>query len=465
MGRFLDEPIAPRPFKGKFLDEPPAPVAVPVPTSPMPRPAPQSGLSFLKALGGETLNQAKQFSYGAGNEATLGAYDAVKNVGLNMDPGRPQSMGQGIARIAGQGTGFVAGLPGKIGRKTVTTLAPMAGRIAKPAIEFGIGRAASTPLRLATGEATPGQEATDIAGTSLLAGAGEAAARSISKIPQNMKSGAGKIVNSLVKPLLKDFSYGKNPGRAVASEGIVAKDFDELGMKIGNTVRQRVAELKANLSSPKYANVRLDIQPNVIGPIDAALASANAYPETNAALITRLSALRNDILKKNLRGISLPEVATLKTEIGNLAKWTGNKSDDELINGTIKKIYGGIKDSMVKVAPETKAQSEHIADLLSAEIATKYRDKLMARQNVLKFAPKIIGFGTAMHGAVSGNIPAALAGLGYAALDTAAGTPAVKTGAAAGLGRLADSKAVQKAISVLSGSARKSKYLAPSLFK
>src|SRR3990167_4032611 len=39
---------------------------------------------------------------------------------------------------------------------------------------------------------------------------------------------APRVINSLIKPLAKDFSYGKNPGRAVAEEGIVANNFDDL---------------------------------------------------------------------------------------------------------------------------------------------------------------------------------------------------------------------------------------------
>ena len=42
------------------------------------------------------------------------------------------------------------------------------------------------------------------------------------------KEGGSRLINSLIKPLQKDLSYGKDPGRAVAEEGIIANSLGEL---------------------------------------------------------------------------------------------------------------------------------------------------------------------------------------------------------------------------------------------
>ena len=75
--------------------------------------------------------------------------------------------------------------------------------------------------------------------------------------------------------------------------------------------------------------------------------------------------------------------------MGNLTKWTGNLSDDQIINKALKQVYGSVKEQMINgakslnkdIGQRLERLNEKYADLTSAEIATKYRDKIIQRQN------------------------------------------------------------------------------------
>src|SRR3990167_10849724 len=79
---------------------------------------------------------------------------------------------------------------------------------------------------------------------------------------------APRVINSLIKPLAKDFSYGKNPGRAVAEEGIVANNFDDLIENI-RANRQKVGATIGQLSDTLSQKPLLNIE-SALNPLDEA---------------------------------------------------------------------------------------------------------------------------------------------------------------------------------------------------
>src|SRR3990167_4808466 len=83
---------------------------------------------------------------------------------------------------------------------------------------------------------------------------------------------APRVINSLIKPLAKDFSYGKNPGRAVAEEGIIANNFDDLVEKI-RTTRQKVGATIGQLSDRISTKAELSIRES-LSPLDEAIKTA-----------------------------------------------------------------------------------------------------------------------------------------------------------------------------------------------
>lgn len=273
---------------------------------------------------------------------------------------------------------------------------------------------------------------------------------------------APRIINSLIKPLAKDFSYGKNPGRAIAEEGIVANNFDDLITKIRTTrqkIGQEIGTLGDTLSSKPELNIR-----NSLSPLDEAM--KNAAAQNNATLGSRIQNVKRAIIEKlepsvddagnftikstgqrNLEKLTFQEVRDILGEIGDMTQFTGNPSDDKLVNSALKQIYGNIKQvslqSAEKTNPELAKQfrklTEKYADLSSAEIAAKYRDKIVERSALIGMSPQVSGIGAGIITAVASGgaaIPAILAGASVSVLQKLAQTPAFKTRLAAILSKM-----------------------------
>lgn len=268
---------------------------------------------------------------------------------------------------------------------------------------------------------------------------------------------APRVVNSLIKPLQKDFSYGKNPGRAVAEEGIVANTFDELAQRIRDR-RQEIGQEIGALGNTLSAKSELNIQ-DALSPLTEAI--KEAAHQNNPTVLQRLSQVKTaltDVLephvddegaigiksvgKRNLDKLTFSEVRDVLGEIGDLTKFTGNPSDDRAVNAALKQVYGKVKEASINYAreanPELAAQFEKLtekyADLHSAEIATKYRDKIAERANLISLSPQLAGIASGLLTAIATGgdaIPAVLVGISGAALDKLASTPAFKTRLAA----------------------------------
>lgn len=314
-----------------------------------------------------------------------------------------------------------------------------------------------------------GKPITENAGTAFGAGAlfpvgGTGLAAVKSKVVTPAKEGvATRLVNSLIKPLLRDFSYGKNPGRGIAREGITGNTLDELATNI-TSARQKVGQQKqALLSQARYQNKSVNLT-DITRPLDEAMQQAAKGGETNRGLIQRLQEHKDAILNeyeivngvaqrtgaRQLAYLPVQVADKVKQLIGTMTKWTGNFSDDAVINKALKQSYGIAKGKIEQVVPEVKALNERWGDLMSAEIATKYRDKIQQRQAIINFSNKILGIGGLLGGAiVSGGavLPAILAGASGAILDKIFSSPRVKTNLAAWL---AKSSATERA-SIIEG--------------
>ena len=264
---------------------------------------------------------------------------------------------------------------------------------------------------------------------------------------------APRVINSLIKPLSRDFSYGKNPGRAVAEEGIVADNFDDLINEI-KASRQKIGQSLGNLSGKLSDQPLLQIE-SALNPLDDAIKVATK--QNNPTLLNRINNVKRAITevlepttddagnlgiisvgKRDLDNMTFRQVRNVLSEIGDMTQFTGNPSDDKLVNSALKGVYGKIKEISLKYADAINPQlgqdfrklTEKYADLHSAEIAAKYRDKIIERQNLVSLSPTMAGVGGALITAVAtggATIPTALVGLSSAVIDKLASTPGFKT--------------------------------------
>jgi|GEM_PF-3135441 len=264
---------------------------------------------------------------------------------------------------------------------------------------------------------------------------------------------APRVINSLIKPLAKDFSYGKNPGRAIAEEGIIANDFDELLTGI-RASREKVGKEIGEMSAQFSTQPIIDIS-KTLSPLDDAIKTA--VSQNNQGLVTRLNNSRRAIAEvleptmddmgnigiksaggRNLTNLTFKQVRNILGEIGDMTQFTGNPSDDKLVNSALKGVYGKIKGESLKYARELNPEAakgfekltEKYADLSSAEIATRYRDKIVERQALIGLSPQTAGIGAGIITAVAtggATLPSVVVGASAALLDKLASTPGFKT--------------------------------------
>jgi len=243
------------------------------------------------------------------------------------------------------------------------------------------------------------------------------------------------LINKLIKPLSKDFLYGKDPGRGIVDEGIVAKDMTSLKNQVLDAIKQRGAEIGAVYDNPILAkNITVDAS-DALKPIDDAIAKAQESPRTNAGLITRLQNARLDILKapmpgeqgavRTLTDLTPKEAFDLKDDVGDLTRWTGAQSDDDIVNKALAQTYRNIDSKLDTAVPGLKDMNAHYADLKSALNSVNHREIQLKKANFIGLAPTIAGGGAALWSLAHGDYKTAaaeLAGAGaYEALSSTAG--------------------------------------------
>lgn len=382
--------------------------------------------AFNKALGTDN-------TVGFSEEQLALNTPAEKVGGIASDLATFIAPGVGVTKVAKGAQAAVAG---------ASTASKVLGLGARAAVE-GIGSGATTLAQ--EGDTKSAIDSAIIGAAFPLAGA--AFKKGLGLTEKAAKSFAPRLVNSLIKPLAKDLSYGKNPGRAVAEEGIVARSLDELGTKINETLTKRNAELANKLKSA--SKIKLNLA-NVLTPIDDAIEAAKAAPRTNSQILSRLEAVKNDILgvqidetgkevaTRILKGVSPEQARELKQLVGELTRFTGAASDDKAVNLALKRVYGQIKQSINDAVPGVANLNERIADLVSAKVATEYRDKILERQNLIKIGEGAVGLGAGTLTAYQTGDPiqSVAAGLGAAGIRRALGSPAFKTAFAAKLAAL-----------------------------
>lgn len=378
----------------------------------------------VKALAGATPEeQMIDLPYYGKIESPTTAKDVVKDVGRAVQTvtlGVPVTKATGVATTVAKAFGFGA------------KAAPAIGKVASGG---ALGYAFDVGSKLQQGK---GAESFKPGMGTAIGAALPVAGLAMDAVSKSVRSGAPRLVNSLIKPLKRDLSYGKNPGRAVAEEGIVANNFDDLLEKITDRRQAIGQKIGQKLSS---SSKKVDIS-NSFSSIDDAIQSARKAPRTNSALISRLESLKADILgettdaagnvvmTRKLANITPNQAMEVKQIIGDLTKFTGNHSDDAMANKALKQIYGKIKEKINRAVPGVSSLNEKYADLLSAQIATKYRNEIIQRQNLIGFGATTQGIGAALLTSIASGgaaIPSVLVGLSVGGLNKALSSVAVKT--------------------------------------
>ena len=246
------------------------------------------------------------------------------------------------------------------------------------------------------------------------------ASRAVS-VPQSRM--AGRLMNQLIKPSNRQFSYGRNPGLAVAKEGIVASNHLDLATKVAQRRQQIGTSIGQALQIPPVASKRLNVM-TALDPVTEALIHAQKNPRTNASLITRLENLRDDLLgvqldpttgqmtpTRNLTSVTPTGAFEFKRELGELTRWTDNLAEDTVVNAALKRSYQTTRRSLEQAVPGIRSLNERYGNLLEAENAARRQAFALERANRPPWMDVVMASAGAGVGGFYGRNPqAALAG-------------------------------------------------------
>lgn len=395
---------------------------------------------------------AKKDQSEAGKETYDIMYPEQQTVG-----GKALRLGLSVpAVVAGTGAKLAIGA-GKLATKAASKVgskiaankaAQIAGKAGKTAIEgaaFGAGYAAESK----------DEYLENVGKGALMNVAGAGAGKILKSIPKVSKFMSARIITSMIKPTKGQYSYGKSPasvGLTVAKKVGSANNLDDLFQKTSKVTDETGRKIGSIIDA--NAGNKLNISSS-IKPLE--LAMNKAASQNNEALLKRLSEVKNAIVHRlvrgkspegkdviqitgirNLKNMSPREAFEMKKTIAALTKWTGNPSDDKLVNSALQNTYRAIKSKLNESIPELKTLNEDYANLLTAKIATKDAITREANKQLIGLADTAIGATGTILGVTGGGLETFLAGLGTIGLKKALESPFARTRMAKWLNKLSD---------------------------
>lgn len=408
-------------------------------------PDPEKEMARSEFFGISALPQDVQKPEQNIGQKVWGALDAYGKAGISNAVGMANGVTAGLARpaikaVTGQDIGegsFIgkmtgAVVPAGLAGKGIGMVAKAANPLVRGALKLGgegaVAALANTPEEdfqkylLKAPEKIVGGAAGNIAFGGALQGAGKL----YNMIPEGAKSFAAREINSLIRPGKNLFSYSKNPGRGIVEEGIVGNSLEDVLTKTDAAKQKIWSEVSQKVQG---SNTRIDLS-NTATFFDDAITKASKTPKMNKEVINRLKDAKSDLLRLgHLKSMTPEEVMSFKQTVGELTKFTGNPSDDKLVNEALKKVFGNAKGKLETAVSGISDLTERYADLISAGVAIKNRMAGSQSQPIMGWIPRLaLTAGGAIAGTAGGGPVGTLAGVGAAvALEKLAGSTAAKT--------------------------------------
>src|SRR5258708_31910779 len=277
---------------------------------------------------------------------------------------------------------------------------------------------------------------------------GDAAVAGISKVLSKLNEGpAAILINSLIKPLEKEFRFGKNPGLGVAQEKIVANSLPDLEKQVTQKLSDVGQQISDHVSAPELQTKTADYSA-VIKPFDDAISEAAKGGANNQALVTRLQNAKEALtqefeirqgqitpkinakttapITKDLTALNPVEGNSLKQDIGKLRSWKGTPSEDTTYNQAVIKAYRAANDIVETQPPGTTQLNSRYPNLLSPHSTIERRTSVEARQNTFGLFDKL-GLGEAALALARGAFHTAAASILLPLANHTLGSPPFKT--------------------------------------
>ncbi len=332
--------------------------------------------------------------------------------GVNTQPSNPWQTGGKLAENAAEF--FLPSGPIAEGMKGVeaVTAASKLPTLAKGALNLGARagmEAAGAGAVTAAQTGDSGQAATNAA----IAGAVPLAGAVVNPFKEFLATKlSGRMMNNLIKPLGKEFSFGKNPGQRVASEGITANSMDELAAKITRVKDETGTAIGQAIDSVPPTTVQ-DVEPLIKEPLR--IAKLKAIKSGDKELFNRLTDIENGLTQdfaeqngklaatgnKNL-AMPVKDIQALKQQVGGDMTWTGQAFDDQ-VNKVRSQIYHNLDMVVDKNVPGIDKLNSKYADLLSAEKAVERRKQIIQRLAMLPLTETMVGLAAGIASQAHGN--------------------------------------------------------------
>lgn len=283
----------------------------------------------------------------------------------------------------------------------------------------------------------------DVAATAAVSAAMPAISTVIGKAINAAKGGRMKAASAeiakIIKPDKNAYLFGKDPALAVAKEGIVANNMDDLVKNISSRADDIGKQVEANIASTGAKKVVTGIEDIIQKNADdfgTKVTDKNAWK----AYSDKLSQLTGDfkpdlktgelikVADKDLSKMTTKELWDLQKKVGKLAQWTGAVGENEA-NKQLHKLYSTLGEQLEKAAPGTKELRFRWGELLGAEKAARARAAVAARNTNALTNVVSAGVGGSIYGGMTGKsgIDNLLGAAGGVALNKIIQSPALRT--------------------------------------
>jgi len=333
----------------------------------------------------------------------------------------PALQPKGLAQDVGKGTEQVAELfvPGGAEEKAATAAKATKAIRLSPVIQRWLNVGMKAAAGAITTRGVAAVQHGDVKTAAELGAAGPIAEEFVGPLVRGFNERLpARLVNSLIRPGLKDFNLGKNPGAGVAGEGIAAATVDGLAQKIVAKKRMIGAAIDTALQKPEIASKTTDVEPLISKPINDAIAEATK--SGNQALVTRLYSLRDaltgefgvdaerKVVRTGDRPLRLDPYSTnqLKREVGRQTRWENPVAEpySEVLNSARVRIYHNLDSAIDAAAPGVESLNQRYGNLLSAEKSLEKATKLAQRKIVFGLGDVAVGAAAGAFGGREGSV-------------------------------------------------------------
>lgn len=249
----------------------------------------------------------------------------------------------------------------------------------------------------------------------------------------SLKGLGDRLMGSLIKPTKGQFAYGKNPSGELAKRKIIGNSLEELYNNTTNELKKVGEEIGNSYEANKGVLVNGD---DFLNPLQETLNKLNKSPKVNSSAIKRINDIQDDLMlqpevQKILKGekINIKELNNLKAYLQEITKWTGNQSDDKLVNEGLQKTYSWASKTAENIASNQnlKQLNQSYSSLIAAKDAINKQIDIENRKNLIGLAIGAGGGGAILYQLGQGDYEGAGKTLMLSGGAMALSSPAVKT--------------------------------------